>query len=217
MRNRQNRLEKNAGFLDQKEIKVFFTFLLAAGLSLALTATSSAGPTIYLDADTPATGSLLGVQPLVTGYGTITFAGQIRDRDSDPEFNAAGAFGDVFDIPGPAQSGPQWAQLYFDFDVQSMTFIYGGNAGDILIEARDIAGAVMASLYQADTNIGQPAGPITLSGLGIRSLYWEDTEADMSFAALDNITLTPIPVPGAILLGSLGVGLFGWLRRRRTL
>jgi hypothetical protein len=190
------------------------TICTAVILSLVFTANSFAVlTTIFLDADTAATGSLLGSQPLVTPYGDITFVGEIVIGVYDPEFETAGASGNTFDILGPDDTPPgdRTAELFFDFDVISLEFIYGGNDGDINIEARDELGNMVDSFSQGSTGFLQSAGPITLSGSGIRSLYWTDTVPEQDYAPLDNITLT-IPGPATIFL--LGFGSLALFRRR---
>jgi hypothetical protein len=207
-------------FAKSKRIKGLAKLVICTAviICLVLTANLSAVPTIiFLDADTPTSGSIM---PLVTPYGNITFNGElfaVSTTPVDSEFIAAGASGNVFNIIGPP--GNQTAELFFGFDVDSIEFIYGGNAGNIKIEARDIGGNVVDFFEQTSTFVGQPAGPTTLSGSGIRSLYWTDTWQNMDYAALDNITVTVsvIPAPGTIVLAGIGVSFVGWLRKRKLI
>jgi hypothetical protein len=174
-----------------------------AGVVLGVSGFANAG-LIFLDADTVSTGSALESSPLITSLGAVNFLGEIRGT-TDDDLIAAGSVGNVFDIDGTSN-----ALFTFDFDVTSITFIFGGNSGVFNMIAKDMLGNTVDSFFTNDTGTGASAGPITLTGVGIRSLFWEDP--GNSFAAIDNVWITDeseVPEPSTLVIFALGImGLF---------
>jgi hypothetical protein len=74
------------------------------------------------------------------------------------------------------------------------------NSGGVLLESHVLTPGV--NIYAVITRPLYDISRIELAG---------------EFFAADDLQFNGIPAPGAILLGTIGVGIVGWLRRRKTL
>jgi len=103
----------------------------------------------------------------------------------------------------------------FNFYGAYFTPADGANRGDIVVEAflNDVSQGT-----QTVELTGEAPLWVDFTFTGIDELvFTPQGTGNAAYFAMDNFTYSIIPAPGAILLGSLGVGLVGWLRRRRTL
>jgi hypothetical protein len=57
---------------------------------------------------------------------------------------------------------------------------------------------------------------VTLGSFDIMSAALTFTGADVG-TGIDNVSFATVPAPGAFVLGSLGMGMVGWFRRRKSL
>jgi hypothetical protein len=91
-------------------------------------------------------------------------------------------------------------------DPAEATFEYVAyDKDDVLVDSDFIT----ANVNEEGTLIGDFGGALVT-----RLYFSNEGHHDI---AIDNLAVAPVPAPSAILLGSLGAGIVGWLRRRRTL
>ena len=93
----------------------------------------------------------------------------------------------------------------------------GGDYDQWRLVAYDAAvGGNMVGSVTSPSWTGSPYTQLSITGPNIMRFeaYSIGQACGIGF---DDLEFQPIPTPGAVLLGSIGVGLVGWLKRRRSL
>ena len=124
------------------------------------------------------------------------------------------------------------AILSFDYFWDSQDWYPFSDAAEgVLLAGAGTGGPLVTTLFSENINSdpedywGTPWTSVsyTIANSGVYTLLITNMngldDIGDSYVGIDNVNVTSdvIPAPGAILLGSLGVGIVGWLRRRRTL
>jgi hypothetical protein len=192
--------------------------LMICAIIIGVAGLASAAPTIVIDFESLADLDIVDDQFLALGADFGGTASILR---------AGASLTSVF----PPKSGsnvifddPQLGSGIIRVDAVGLPWAMAGGFvtgnTDVTMTAYASDGSVLGSASTGGANfVGAPTAllpniflSVTANGIA----YVEFSDSGNNYV-VDDFTLQAIPAPGAILLGSIGVGLVGWLRRRRAL
>ena len=199
--------------------------LVTICILLVLMSTGAANATVTLTFDE------LSMQPVDgLSYMGITFGFKIGPSHSDDAIYHGIGPGTLTYLQDPSLEGTAAGILTLDFATPTDLLEFGVALNSYNAVTPAYAVRLYDPSYQLiETYIGNTSplilwseGQYTYSGTPVsRAVIGFNDQAANRFA-LDNLTynfnsINSIPAPGALLLGSFGLGLVNWLRRRRTM
>jgi hypothetical protein len=158
-------------------------------------------------------------------YNGVTFGFKVGGvASTDAVYNAIGP-GTLTYVQDPTLEGTTAGILTLDFAMPTdmlkfgvaLNSYYAATPGYV-VRLYDPSYALIGA-FNGNTSplVLWSEGQFTYGGTMISRAVIGFNEKVANRFAVDNLTINPIPAPGAILLGGIGLGLVNWLRCRRTL
>ncbi len=152
------------------------------------------------------------------GQGVLFLAGTVTPRLPQIGMDGAMPTQPILRPTGEPDYYNYQGDFWMQFTAPAVTAVtfdsgYWNSVGSGIINVYDPGMGLLASVSNTTAGIET----FSLSGLGQIGYVYFNSVADPAGADIDNLAFTQIPAPGALLLGALGVGLIGWMRRRRAM